>query len=60
MNYLKTGLRQDGGIVRRLSVVVVSAIAVSLGSCAANALQRVQNHLKPNRRTQQRLMSCKW
>jgi zinc transport system substrate-binding protein len=37
MNYLKTGLRQDGGIVRRLSVVVVSAIAVSLGSCAANA-----------------------
>lgn len=36
MNYLKTGLRQDGGIVRRLSVVVGSAIAVSLGSCATN------------------------
>jgi zinc/manganese transport system substrate-binding protein len=37
MNYLKTGLRQNAGIVRRLSVVVVSVIALSLGSCAANA-----------------------
>ncbi|NJR62855.1 MAG: zinc ABC transporter solute-binding protein [Cyanobacteria bacterium CRU_2_1] len=37
MNDSKTGLRQNSGIVRRLSVVIVSAIAVSLGSCAANA-----------------------
>ncbi|NJR63700.1 MAG: zinc ABC transporter solute-binding protein [Cyanobacteria bacterium CRU_2_1] len=37
MNYLKTGLRQNGGIIRQLSVAVISAIAVSLGSCAANA-----------------------
>jgi zinc/manganese transport system substrate-binding protein len=34
---LKSGSRQNSGIVRRLSVVVVSAIAVSLGSCASNA-----------------------
>lgn len=34
---LKSGSRQNSGIVRRLSVVVVSAIAASLGSCASNA-----------------------
>lgn len=37
MNDSKTGLRQNSGIVRRLSVLVVSALAVSLGSCASNA-----------------------
>lgn len=37
MNNSKTGLRQSGGIVRRLSVVIVSTIAVNLGSCASNA-----------------------
>ncbi|NJL37671.1 MAG: zinc ABC transporter solute-binding protein [Leptolyngbyaceae cyanobacterium SM1_4_3] len=37
MNNSKTGLRQNSGIIRRLSVLVVSAIAVSLGSCASNA-----------------------
>jgi len=36
MAYLKTGLQQSRGIVRRLSVVVVSAIALGLGSCESN------------------------
>jgi len=34
---LKSGLRQKGEMVRRVSVVVVSAITVSLGSCESNA-----------------------
>jgi zinc/manganese transport system substrate-binding protein len=34
---IKTRLRQSSSIVRRLSVAVVSAIAVSLGSCQTNA-----------------------
>ncbi len=33
---LKTGLQRSNGIVRQLSVVVVTAIAVSLGSCTSN------------------------
>jgi zinc transport system substrate-binding protein len=37
MTNLKTELRQNSGIVHRLSVVIVSTIAVSLGSCATNA-----------------------
>jgi len=37
MVHLKMGLQRSSGIVRQLSVVVVSAIAVSLGSCASNA-----------------------
>jgi len=36
MVHLKTESRQSSGMIRRLSVVVVSAIAVSLGSCASN------------------------
>jgi hypothetical protein len=36
MVYLKMGLQQSSGMVRRLSLVVVSAIAVSLGSFASN------------------------
>jgi zinc transport system substrate-binding protein len=36
MNNSKTGLQQNSGIIRRISVVVVSAIAISLGSCATN------------------------
>ncbi|MDX2228343.1 MAG: zinc ABC transporter substrate-binding protein [Leptolyngbyaceae cyanobacterium bins.349] len=36
MDDSKTVLRPDSGIIRRLSVVLVSAIAVSLGSCASN------------------------
>jgi zinc/manganese transport system substrate-binding protein len=34
---IKTRLRQSSSIVRRLSVGIVSAIAVSLGSCQTNA-----------------------
>ncbi|MEG4350297.1 zinc ABC transporter substrate-binding protein [Microcoleus sp. LAD1_D3] len=36
MIHLKIGLRQPSKIVRQLSVVVVSAIALSLGSCTSN------------------------
>jgi zinc transport system substrate-binding protein len=36
MVYPNRGLQQPSGVVRRLTVVVVSAIAVSLGSCATN------------------------
>lgn len=35
----ESGLRQTSGIVRRLSVIVASTIAVSLGSCATNSPQ---------------------
>jgi zinc transport system substrate-binding protein len=37
MIYSKTRLQPSSNLVRRLSVAVVSAIAVSLGSCASNA-----------------------
>jgi zinc/manganese transport system substrate-binding protein len=37
MIHSKTGLQPSSHLVRRLSVAVVSAIAVSLSSCAANA-----------------------
>jgi zinc transport system substrate-binding protein len=37
MVYLKTGFQRSSSLFRRVSVVVVSAIAVSLGSCASNA-----------------------
>lgn len=37
MLYLKIGLRQPDGMVRQLSIAVISAIAIGLGSCAANA-----------------------
>lgn len=35
--HLKRGLQRSRGIVRQLSVAVVTAIAVSLGSCTSNA-----------------------
>nr|WP_317108489.1 hypothetical protein [Chroococcidiopsis sp. SAG 2025] len=37
MIHSKTGLQPSSNLVRRLSVAIVTAIAVSLGSCAANA-----------------------
>jgi zinc/manganese transport system substrate-binding protein len=36
MIHSKTGLDQTGNLVRRLSIVVVSAISVGMGSCTAN------------------------
>ncbi len=40
---LKMGLQRSRGIVRQLSVVVVTAIAVSLGSCASNGSPQAQS-----------------
>jgi hypothetical protein len=57
MVYLKMGLQQSSGMVRRLSVVVVSAIAVSLGSFASNISESSQAQSSAAAAT---LTSCRW